>query len=184
MVRGTTAQFKFKTPKSFSELCIIEAVFGQKGNVGTIEAPLPIKKVYNRHAVTIKTWSEEEKDINKVYFDGTNYYKYENDKWEIYNSLTEVIRNDGFQPDPNNPKILFTSLSAAETMRFSDKRKGYVQIVTWCDRDGVTTGSHEYEFMIYPIRTNGIVGDVTSGVPGPSFTDDFSVQIFDAGTIK
>lgn len=179
MIRGTTAQFKFKMPKSFNDLCIVEAIFGQKGNVGTIEAPLPIKKIYNRQSITIETWSEADKDINKVYFDGTSYYKYENNEWVTYNSIAEVARNDGLQPDSNNPQILLTSLSAAETMRFSDKRKGYVQVITYWDEDGVTIGSRDYEFMIYPIRTTDIIGDLA----GPSPTDPL-VQILDAGEIK
>lgn len=178
MIRGTTAQFKFKMPKSFDDLCIVEAIFGQKGNEGTIEAPLPIKKIYNRQSITIETWSEEDKDVNKVYFDGTSYYKYENNKWVIYSSISEVAKNDGIQPDPNNPQILLTSLSAAETMRFSDKRKGYVQVITYYDKDNITIGSLDYEFMIYPIRTGDIIGDIA----GPSSTDVL-VQILDAGNI-
>ena len=179
MIRGTTAQFKFKMPKSFNDLCIVEAIFGQKGNVGTIEAPLPIKKIYNRQSITIETWSEADKDINKVYFDGTSYYKYENNEWVTYNSIAEVARNDGLQPDPNNPQILLASLSAAETMRFSDKRKGYVQVITYIDTDDITIGSYAYEFMIYPIQTDDIIGDIV----GPSSTDPL-VQILDAGEIK
>ena len=179
MIRGTTAQFKFKMPKSFSDLCIVEAVFGQKGNVGTIEAPLPIKKIYNRQSITVDTWDSDGKNINQMYFDGTNYYKYENDQWVTYNSVAEAARNDGLQPDPNNPQILLTSLSAAETMRFSDKRKGYVQVITYCDEDNLTIGSLDYEFMIYPIRTDDIVGDLI----GPSPTDPL-VQILDAGEIE
>lgn len=178
MIRGTTAQFKFKMPKSFNDLCIVEVIFGQKGNLGTIEAPLPIKKIYNRQSINIETWSEGDKDINKVYFDGTNYYKYENGKWVIYSSIAEVARNDGLQPDPTNPQILLTSLSAAETMRFSDKRKGYVQVITYCDEDDITVASLDHEFMIYPIRTNDIIGDIV----GPSSTEPL-VNILDAGQI-
>lgn len=179
MIRGTTAQFKFKMPKSFSDLCIVEAIFGQKGNVGTIEAPLPIKKIYNRQSIAVETWDATDKDINKVYFDGTTYYKHENDEWVRYTSITEVARNDGLQPDPNDPQTLLTSLSAAETMRFSDKRKGYVQVITYADQDDITVGSLDYEFMIYPIRTDDIIGDLI----GPSPTDPL-VQILDAGEIE
>ena len=178
MIRGTTAQFKFKLSKSFNDLCIVEVVFGQKGNVGTVEAPLPIKKIYNRQIINIENWNDAYKDINKVYFDGTSYYKYENDKWATYNSITEVVKNDGLQSDPKNPQILLVSLSAAETMRFSDKRKGYVQAVTYCDKDNTTAASREHEFMIYPVRTSDIIGDII----GPSSTESL-IQILDAGEI-
>ena len=46
MVRGTTAQFKFKLPYDFSELKIVKIMFWQPGNYGPSETrPLPIVKV-------------------------------------------------------------------------------------------------------------------------------------------
>lgn len=44
MIRGTTAQFKFKTPYSTSDLLWVTVKFWQPGNLGTDVAPLPITK--------------------------------------------------------------------------------------------------------------------------------------------
>jgi hypothetical protein len=44
MIRGTTAQFKFKLPYPKSELAWATIKFWQPGNNGTLEAPLPITK--------------------------------------------------------------------------------------------------------------------------------------------
>lgn len=44
MIRGTTAQFKFKMPYTLSELLWATMQFWQPGNNGTTEAPLPIIK--------------------------------------------------------------------------------------------------------------------------------------------
>lgn len=44
MIRGTTAQFKFKLPYAKSDLQWVTMKFWQPGNDGTTEAPLPIIK--------------------------------------------------------------------------------------------------------------------------------------------
>lgn len=44
MIRGTTAQFKFKLPYQKSELQWATMKFWQPGNSGTLDAPLPITK--------------------------------------------------------------------------------------------------------------------------------------------
>ena len=44
MIRGTTAQFKFKIPYTKDELEWATIKFWQYGNTGTVEAPLPIIK--------------------------------------------------------------------------------------------------------------------------------------------
>lgn len=44
MIRGTTAQFKFKLPYAKNELQWVTMKFWQPGNDGTTEAPLPIIK--------------------------------------------------------------------------------------------------------------------------------------------
>lgn len=46
MVRGTTAQFKFKLPYDYTELEVVKIMFWQPGNHGPSETrPLPIVKV-------------------------------------------------------------------------------------------------------------------------------------------
>lgn len=42
MIRGTTAQFKFKIPCTHDELNWVAIKFWQDGNTGTEDAPLPI----------------------------------------------------------------------------------------------------------------------------------------------
>ena len=44
MIRGTTAQFKFKLPYALNELQWVTMQFWQPGNNGTENAPLPIVK--------------------------------------------------------------------------------------------------------------------------------------------
>lgn len=44
MIRGTTAQFKFKIPCTYNELEWVAIKFWQDGNNGTSDAPLPIIK--------------------------------------------------------------------------------------------------------------------------------------------
>lgn len=44
MIRGTTAQFKFKLPCTKGELLWATIKFWQRGNTGTVQAPLPITK--------------------------------------------------------------------------------------------------------------------------------------------
>lgn len=44
MIRGTTAQFKFKIPYPINELTWVTVKFWQPGNNGTDIAPLPITK--------------------------------------------------------------------------------------------------------------------------------------------
>ena len=44
MIRGTTAQFKFKLPYEKNQLQWVTMKFWQPGNDGTTEAPLPILK--------------------------------------------------------------------------------------------------------------------------------------------
>ena len=48
MIRGTTAQYRFKLPCTKEELLWATITVGQRGNEGTTEAPLPIiKKLVN-----------------------------------------------------------------------------------------------------------------------------------------
>lgn len=44
MIRGTTAQFKFKLPYTLGDLQWVVMQFWQPGNNGTTDAPLPIVK--------------------------------------------------------------------------------------------------------------------------------------------
>lgn len=59
MIRGTTAQFKFKIPYSFDDIASVNVIFWQRGNNGPAEdRSLPIKKFINDCE-----WSEEKKEV-------------------------------------------------------------------------------------------------------------------------
>lgn len=154
MIRGTTAQFKIEMPKDINDFCVIEVIFGQEGNVGTIEAPLPIKKTYNRGYVKVQYWNPVGKNTNNIYYDGTNYYIFENNQW-VSNTHVDIFdTNHGTKIDENNPKVLLVNLNPLETMRFSDKRKGFVQAFGYCDGDDILIGCDTKQFMIYPVRND------------------------------
>lgn len=49
MVRGTTAQFKFKLPYDYSALSVVKIMFWQPGNSGpSLSRPLPITKILDQ----------------------------------------------------------------------------------------------------------------------------------------
>jgi hypothetical protein len=52
MVRGTTAQFKFKLPYPISEIKEVTISFWQNNNAGTISSPLPIVKTLESCAMS------------------------------------------------------------------------------------------------------------------------------------
>ena len=58
MIRGTTAQFRFKLPYTKGELGWATIKFWQPGNNGTISAPLPITKRLDQCS-----GSDEEKEL-------------------------------------------------------------------------------------------------------------------------
>ena len=173
MIRGTTAQFKFEMPKNIDDFCTIEIIFGQDGNAGTTEAPLPIKKTYTRGYIKVQTWHPADKNINSTYYDGTNYYVFEHNQWVSSSFINILPTNNGIQVDAHNPRILLVTLNATETIRFSDKQKGFVQILGYCDTDGIVTGGHKNKFMIYP-GTDDIINLVPTNP---------SLIIVDGGTI-
>jgi hypothetical protein len=116
MIRGTTAQFKFKLPCQKSALEWVTVEFWQDGNDGTEEAPLPITKTLS-HC-----------------------------------------------PLPLDSTELCISLTANETMRFSDRIKAKLQLVAkkW---DGTRFASHQQSIAVYPIRDDIIT-------PPSSLPDD------------
>lgn len=115
MIRGTTAQFRFKLPYSKSELTWATMKFWQPGNNGTIEAPLPITKRLNDCIAT------------------------------------------------NNSDELCVSLTAEETLRFSDKFKAKAQLRAQAT-NGTTFASHQQMITVYPINDDIIIDDPT--MPG------------------
>lgn len=127
MIRGTTAQFKFKIPCEYNDLEWVAIKFWQDGNPGTDGALLPI------------------------------------------------IKREG-QCLVSAPGELCVSLTAHETMRFSDKSKAKVQLTArmW---DGTQFASHEQLLTIYP---NDII--TPPDIDLPDITDD-GWSILDGGPI-
>lgn len=181
MIRGTTAQFTFNMPYEFDKLCIIEATFWQPGNSGTVEAPLPITRIYSRNFTTIDVSALpdiEEADSKIIYKVGEEYCRADGPDWIKSTNLNEVYINNGIRPDENNAKKLFATLTVEETLRFVDTRKGYVQIKAYCDQDNVTFGSKPELFTVYPAKSTSLFGDL-----GPGSIDYDGAQILDAGEI-
>lgn len=107
MIRGTTAQFKFKIPCMYNDLEWVAIKFWQDGNVGTPGAPLPI------------------------------------------------IKPKGYC-FPLETGELCVSLTAEETMRFSDKSKAKVQLAAK-KYDGTHFASHQQLITVYPIQDDIIM---------------------------
>lgn len=118
MIRGTTAQFKFKLPCTKDELSWVTIKFWQRGNTGTVEAPLPITK--------------------------------------------ELEHCDS----PDGSTELYVSLTAEETMRFSDKRKAHVQLRAQHATNGTIFGTRAQLVSVYPMGDDVSGGD--SILPTPN----------------
>lgn len=182
MIRGTTAQFKFHTPYDFRDLCLVEVTFWQPGNNGTVGAPLPIVKIYNRpQLVTVDVWPlPETADDTKVYYykttDGEDkYYKKEGDEWIESETINTFTTNDGIAEDADDSKTILTSLTPEQTSRFSDKCKGRVQITAYCETRGIAFASKPESFMVYPNINGDIMGDISSNE---------GVRVLDAGELE
>lgn len=63
------------------------------------------------------------------------------------------------------PDELYVELNEEETLRFSDDRKAYVQLIT-TTVDGTSTASREKMFTVYPIYDESILGGDVSPTPG------------------
>lgn len=128
MIRGTTAQFKFKMPYMFSELEWVNIVFWQANNQRA-----QIKKAKNDCRTT--------------------------------ESLNEIV----------------ISLTAEETMFFSDKYKAKTQLKARHAATGAIFGTKPQTFSVYPMADNvdNIVDDGTATPP----TDTDGWVILDGGVI-
>lgn len=118
MIRGTTAQFKFKLPYAKNDLQWVTMKFWQPGNEGTEDAPLPI------------------------------------------------IKKKSHCDSADDSKELIVSLTAGETLRFSDKFKAKVQMRAQ-HKSGLVFGSKERVITVYPIQN-----DLTQDAILPGETDD------------
>ena len=110
MIKGTTAQFKFKLPCTKEKLLWVTMTVGQTGNPGPEGAPLPIIK-----------------------------------------RLADC-------PDPMDSTELHISLTPLETMRFSEKRKAYVQF-RGQRSDGSVFGNKTKYVPVYPMSDDILDSD-------------------------
>lgn len=131
MIRGTTAQFRFKIPCTYNDLEWVAIKFWQNGNIGTPNSSLPIIKSKG------------------------------------YCSVSESGE-------------LCVSLTAEETMRFSDKSKARVQLSAkkW---DGTQFASHQQLITVYPMQDD-IITPPEAELPDDEAGDGWT--LLDAGPIN
>ena len=89
----------------------------------------------------------------------------------IYKTLAQCAQT-------NNPKELLVTLSPSETLRFSTKFKGRVQLSA-TTYEGIRFASKQQLITVYPIQDDSNVGDVV--VPTPD--NDTGFVIFDGEAI-
>ena len=205
MIRGTTASFKIKLPYTISELEWITVKWWQDGNNGTPIAPLPITKRLAHCSVSniyVCKLSSEVVAGESYYFeiDKVNYgftatqdinvgevlkYDTKTEKITVGKSsiIPKVIDNlDNktglvFVNDTNNSKELYVTLTAAETMRFSDKYKAKMQLRGKLLSSGRVFGCKHRLLPVYPINDDLLSDDVNVS------TDNSEWVIFDGTTI-
>lgn len=88
------------------------------------------------------------------------------------------INPGGFTPDENNSKIIYVVLDPGETLQFSDKRKGHVQIKVYSPNKGIVANKSQ-RFTVYPINNDDILEDIGKPIP-----EQDGIRILDAGEIS
>lgn len=152
MIRGTTAQFKYKLPKQFKDIHYIEVVFGQDGNN---DDGLPITLVYDKQYVTVDELpAVDEASKAQIYCCDTKFYKTnDNTTWQEATNPEDLARNDGIAPENNNVDsyVIVASLEPGQSKLFSDKRKGWTQAEVYATVENKLMASHKELFMVYPM---------------------------------
>ena len=159
MIRGTTAQFKFKLPCAKGNLLYATVKFWQPGNSGTLEAPLPITK---RLADCYGFESSEQINIEK--WNSGNYEEIKSNLGISGKSWNELTDEEKKKFATESFEELCVSLTAEETLRFSDQSKAKVQLRAQ-QKDGTVFASHQQLITVYPIIDDIITDD-------PSFPED------------
>ena len=97
---------------------------------------------------------------------------------KIYDVSYGEPRNDGFAAlDPESTEI-HTSLNPEETLRFSDKEKGYVQVQVYYQDRNIVVGNTPQKFTVYPVFNDTPIVDIEpSEIIGETY-------IFDAGVVS
>lgn len=76
----------------------------------------------------------------------------------IYKSLVDCVTK-------NNPREIYVTLEKDETLRFSEKRKAYVQL-TASTVEGTDFGSRKQLITVYPVYDDSILDDDIIPTPG------------------
>lgn len=99
---------------------------------------------------------------------------------KVYDKRDGSTRDDGFAPEGNEltSKTVIISLTDEETRRFTDKCKGYVQVMALCDKEDIKFGSKPTTFIVYPAALEDTFDDIGQSAILPK------VQILDAGELK
>jgi hypothetical protein len=188
MIRGTTAPFKIKLPYTIGELEWVTMKWWQDGNKGTTIAPLPITKRLAHCSISNIYVCElsSEVVVSELYYfviDGIKYkftapqgvgvgslLKYNTETMtltlgettvvpeatENVDNATELI----FVNEVNNSNELYVTLTAEETMRFSDKHKAKMQLRGKLISTGRIFGCKPRLITVYPINDDLLDDDL------------------------
>lgn len=195
MIRGTTAPFTIKLPYTIGELEWVTMKWWQDGNKGTTMAPLPITKRLAHCSISniyVCELSSEVVASELYYFviDGVKYgftapqgvgagslLKYDTKTKTLTigtSTVTPVVVEDVsdktqliFVNEVNNSNELHVTLTAEETMRFSDKHKAKMQLRGQLASNGRVFGCKPRLITVYPISDDLLGDDITA-----SETDD------------
>lgn len=188
MIRGTTTPFKIKLPYTIGELEWVTMKWWQDGNNGTTMAPLPITKKLDHCYISniyLCTLTSDIVAQEQCYFTiGNTKYGFtapqniEADSVLKYDTTTNTITVDALTITPievsssdnmtelifineiNNSKELYVSLTAEETMRFSDKHKAKMQFRAKRLSDGRIFSCKTRFITVYPINDDLLEDDI------------------------
>lgn len=191
MIRGTTAPFKIKLPYTIGELEWVTMKWWQDGNNGTTMAPLPITKrlahcsVSNIYICKLSSGIAASEPcyftIDGVMYGFTASQDIGAESLLKYNTTTkiltvgdltvlpEVVEDNSdmteliFVNEVNNSNELNVSLTAEETMRFSDKHKAKMQLRAKLASTGRIFGCKPKLITVYPINDELYEDDLISG---------------------
>ena len=90
---------------------------------------------------------------------------------------TSASRNDGFAASEQNPTEVYITLNPEETLRFSDKEKGYIQIQVYYQGRDIAVSNVPEKFTVYPVFNDTPIVDME---PTEIVEDTY---IFDSGEI-
>ena len=201
MIRGTTAPFKIKLPYTIGELEWVTIKWWQDGNKGTQIAPLPITKKLAHCSISNIYVCELSSEVvaGQLYFfviDNIKYGFTVEQNIEVgsllkYDVITKILTigtstvmpttiedTDGateliFVNEINNSNELHVSLTAEETIRFSDKHKAKMQLRGKLASNGRIFGCKPKLITVYPI--NDDLFDEDKDITGSDIYDGWVV---------